>query len=122
MKVEDINVNNILLDKKSYENILVYRILYKQFMDAKPLRIRFDKVNGLIKIYNGIRYLESSDSYNEVYYGINSGIYNAIFDRINYLTSKKSGITDNINHSFAGIRIDLYSSLPIEKALKKSFP
>ena len=29
-------------------------------MDAKPLRIRFDKVNGLIKIYKGIRYLELS--------------------------------------------------------------
>ena len=30
-------------------------------MDAKPLRIRFSNVNGLIKIYNGIRYLELSD-------------------------------------------------------------
>ena len=37
MKVEDIKVNNILLDEKSYENILVYNILYKRFMDAKPL-------------------------------------------------------------------------------------
>ena len=27
MKVEDINVYNILLDEKSYENILVYNIL-----------------------------------------------------------------------------------------------
>ena len=26
---EDINVNRILLDEKSYENILVYNILYK---------------------------------------------------------------------------------------------
>ena len=50
-------------------------------MDAKPLRIRLDKVNGLIKIYNGIGYLELSDSYNAVFYGINSRIYNAIFDR-----------------------------------------
>ena len=39
-------------------------------MDATPLRIRFDKVNGLIKIYNGIRYLELPDSYNEVYLGL----------------------------------------------------
>ena len=54
MKVEDIKVNNILLDKKSYEDTLVYNILCKEFMDAKPLRIRFDKVNGLIKIYNGV--------------------------------------------------------------------
>ena len=35
-------------------------------MDAEPLRIRFDKLNGLTKIYNGIKYLELSDSYNEV--------------------------------------------------------
>ena len=26
---EDININRILLDEKSYENILVYNILYK---------------------------------------------------------------------------------------------
>ena len=41
MEVEDISADRILLDKKSYENILVYNILYKKFMDAKPLRIRF---------------------------------------------------------------------------------
>ena len=62
MKVEDINVNNILLDEKLYQNISFYNILCKKFIDAKPLRIRFEKVNGLIKIYNGIRYLELSDS------------------------------------------------------------
>ena len=56
----------------------------------------FDKVNGLT-----IMELELSDSYNEVYYGINSRIYNAIFDMINYLISKKSDIADNINHDFA---------------------
>ena len=33
-------------------------------MGEKP----FNKVNGLIKIYNGIRYLELFDSYNEFYY------------------------------------------------------
>ena len=41
IKVENINVYNIFLDEKSYENIL---ILYKKFMDPKPLHIRFDKV------------------------------------------------------------------------------
>ena len=87
MKVEDINVNNILLDEKLYQNISFYNILCKKFIDAKPLRIRFEKVNGLIKIYNGIRYLELSDSQNKFHYGINSRIYNAIFDRLNYLIS-----------------------------------
>ena len=57
-------------------------------MDPKPLHIRFDKVERIIKIYDGIRYLKLSNSYNEIYYKINTRIYNAIFDRINYLTSE----------------------------------
>ena len=50
IEVEDINADGILLDKKSYKNILVYNILHKRFMDVKPLCIRFDKVDGIIKI------------------------------------------------------------------------
>ena len=57
MEVHDINVDRILLDEKSYKNILVYNVLYKKFMDAKPLRIRFNKVDDIIKLYDGIRYL-----------------------------------------------------------------
>ena len=48
MKFQDNDIDNILLD----ENILVYNILYKKFMDAKPLRIRFGKVDRIIKIYD----------------------------------------------------------------------
>ena len=44
-----LDVYNILLREKSYKNILVYNILYKKIMDAKPLRIRFDKGDGIIK-------------------------------------------------------------------------
>ena len=112
MKVEDINVYNILFDQKSYENVLVYSISYKQFMDAKPLCIRFDNVDGIMKIYNGIKYLDLSNSYR-----INSRIYNTIFDKINYLISEKNGISDSINHNFPIIRIDSYNSLLIEKML-----
>ena len=86
-------------------------------MDAKPLRNRFNKVDGIIKIYDGIRYLELSNSYNEVFYKVDSRKCNAIFDRINYLIREKSGITDSINHNFARIRIDSYNPLPIEKKL-----
>ena len=46
-----------------------------------------------------------------------SRTYNAIFDRINYLISKKSGITDSINHNFGKFRIDSNNYLPIETAL-----
>ena len=37
MEIEDINVDNILLDEKSYKNILLYNTVYKEFMDAKLL-------------------------------------------------------------------------------------
>ena len=36
---------DILLDKKSYENILVYNISYKTLTGAIPLCIRFNKVS-----------------------------------------------------------------------------
>ena len=40
-----------------------------------------------------------------------------IFNNIKYLISKKSGITNSINHNFGRIKIDSYDSLPIEKIL-----
>ena len=43
-------------------------------MGTRPLRIRFDKVNGFIKIYDGMRYLVLND-YKRC---------NAIYDRIKY--------------------------------------
>ena len=60
MKDDDINLDNTLLDEKSYKNILVCNILYKNNMDAQPLlmRIRSSKLEGITKIYGGIRYLE----------------------------------------------------------------
>ena len=36
------------MDEKSYQNILVYNISYKTLIDAKPLRIRFDKIDEFI--------------------------------------------------------------------------
>ena len=57
----DINFDNILFIKKSYKNsfetIFIYDISYKTFMNEKLLRIRFNKVNGFINIYDGTRYL-----------------------------------------------------------------
>ena len=40
-----------------------------------------------------------------------------ICDRIKYLITEKSGITDSANHNFARIRIDLYNSLPFDFSL-----
>ena len=75
----------------------------------KPLRIRFGKVDGFIKIYDGTRCLVL----------FCPEIYNVIYDRIEYLTREKSGITDKNNHNSTRIRIDSYNSLPVEK--KKIF-
>ena len=57
IKFEDFHLDNILIDKKSYENILVFNISYKTLIGAKPLRIRFNKVDGFIRVYGGTRYL-----------------------------------------------------------------
>ena len=92
---------------ETYENVLIYDISCKTFMGAKPLHIEFDELDGYIKIYDGIRYL--------VLFG--PGWYDAIYNKVRYLISKKSGSTDNINHNFPRIRIDSYNSLPLEKIL-----
>ena len=63
--------------------------------------------NGFIKTHNGIRCLVLFDY----------GWFDKICDRIKYLISEKSGITDSINHNFGKIRIDSDNSLPIEKIL-----
>ena len=42
---EDFDFDKILLDGKSYKNILVYDISYKALTDANPLHFRFDKVD-----------------------------------------------------------------------------
>ena len=50
IKTEDFNLDNILIDEKSYKNLSVYNILYKTLIDTKPLRIRFDKIDGFIRV------------------------------------------------------------------------
>ena len=82
-KIEDLDLDNILIDEKSYENILVYNISYKTLIDAKPLRIRFDKIDGFIRVYEATRYL--------VLFG--SKKYDFIYNMIRYLISVKSGAT-----------------------------
>ena len=57
IKTEDFGFDNILLDEKPYENILVYNISYKTLIGAKLLHIRFDKVDGFIKIFDSTEYL-----------------------------------------------------------------
>ena len=57
IKSEDFDIDNILIDEKSHEKILIYKISYQALIGSKILRIRFDKIDGFIRIYDGTRYL-----------------------------------------------------------------
>ena len=46
--VQRYHIDNILIDEKPYKNVLVYNISYKTLIDAKPLLIRFNKIDGFI--------------------------------------------------------------------------
>ena len=58
--------------------------------------IRFDKVDGLIRIYDGTRYLV-------LFAGQK---FDFIYSRITYLIEVKSGITYVIYHNYKKIKID----------------
>ena len=77
-------------------------------MVPKPLHIRFDKIDGFIRV-------RGDEFRNLVLYDYR--LFDKICDKVKYLISGKSDITDSINHNFGEIRIDSYNSLPIEKIL-----
>ena len=57
IKIEDFDIDNILMDEKSYENILVYNVLSKRLIDANPLHIRSDEIDRFTRVYDGTIYL-----------------------------------------------------------------
>ena len=56
---------------------------------CKIIAIRFDKVDGFIRVHDGATYIESFDPEED----------DAIFDRIRCLTTQKSGIAYAIFHN-----------------------
>ena len=56
IKLENLD-SDILLEKKPYKNVLIYDISDKALIRAKPLRIRLNKVDRFIRIYDRTRYL-----------------------------------------------------------------
>ena len=95
------------MDEKSYENIFIYGILYKTLIGKKPLHIMFVKEDGFIRDYDGTKYLLLFDLEK----------YNAIYDRIRYLTRLKSSITYVFPHNYVKIKIDSDNDLPLEETL-----
>ena len=104
----DTKFSDTLLDEKVYENISVYDISYKTSTGPKPLRIRFNKIDGFVRV--------RGDEFKHLVL-FEHGLFDKICDQIKYLISEKSDITDIINHNFGRIRIDSYNSLFIEKIL-----
>ena len=90
IKIEEFNFDHILLDKKSYGNILIYGISYKTLVGAKPLYIRFDKLDEFVRVYDGTRYL--------VLFGGKK--YDFTYNRFRYLMEVKCGITFVISHNY----------------------
>ena len=54
--------------------VLIYNISHKNLVAAKTFRIRFDKIDGFIRVYDGTRYLVlfGSEKYDFIYYKIAS--------------------------------------------------
>ena len=106
IKLEYLNLDNILINEKLHENILIYNISYKNLTGSKHLQIRFYKIDEITRIYDGNRH--------STLFGTKK--YVIIYNRIRYLISLSS-ITYIFSHCFEKIKVDFYDSLPIEKTL-----
>ena len=69
------------------------------------MHIRFNNIEGFIRVYDGTRYL--------VLFGGEK--YYFLYNRIRYLTGVKIGITYVISHNYAKIKVDSFDSLPLEQ-------
>ena len=106
IKIEDFDFGNILLDEKSYENILIYAVLHKTLICPKPLHIMFDKVDGFTRDYDGTKHFVLFNLEKHVIYG-----------RIRYLICLTSGFIFTFSHIYAEIKIDSDDGLPLEETL-----
>ena len=95
------------MDEKSHANILINNISYKTLIDSKPLRIRFDEIDGFIKIYDRTRYLTL----------LGSKMYDTISNRVRYFISLKSCTTYGFSHYFGKIKVDSFDYLPKKRRL-----
>ena len=95
-KFDDFDTNNILIDEKSNENILVHNISYKTLIGSKPLWIKLNKIHGYIGVYDRSRYL--------VLFGGEK--YDFIYNRIRCLIRVKSVLTYVIPNNYLRIKVD----------------
>ena len=75
IKVEDLDLDNVLIDEKSHENILIYDISYKTQLIQNLSILDLIKQMDLLELNDGTRYLTL----------LRSEKYEAIYNRIRYL-------------------------------------
>ena len=97
---------------KNQKNILIYNVGYKTLYIAKLVRIIFDKVDGYIRAkknkidYDGTKHLGLFHSDEKT---------NRIFQRMRYLITLKSNISDVYSHKYTKVTVNLDDDLPLEK-------
>ena len=80
---------------------------YKNVFGAKPLRIRFNKTHGFIRVHDGARYL--------VLFDLEKCL--VIFNRIRSLIGVINGITYVFFSQLTRTKVNSYDSLLLEKTL-----
>ena len=83
---------------------MIYNLSYKTLIGRKPLCIRFDKIDGIIRIYDGTRYLVLFDPEK----------YGSIYSRIRYFIRLKNSV---FSHYYAKFKVGSYDAFPIKKTL-----
>ena len=86
---------------------MVCDISWKRLIGAKLLRIRNDKVDGFIRVYDGTIF--------SVLFGGEK--YDFISNSFTYPKKKKNGIAYVISHNYAIIKVDSYELLPLQESL-----
>ena len=99
------DLDNVLVDEKSNENILFYNISYKSLIAVEPLHIKFNKIDGFNRVYDGTSL---------ALFGREK--FDFIYNRIRYLIGRKSGITSVFLKIIPKL-VDSYDFLPLEKSM-----
>ena len=84
---------------------MICDISYEILIGSKLLRIRLDKIDGIIRTYDGTRHLTL----------FSAKKYDAISNRVRYLIILKSRMAYIFSHYFVKIKVDSCDSLHIEK-------
>ena len=77
--------------------------MYKTLIGAEPWCVMFDKADGFLRDYGGIKYLAL----------FGSAKYNSIFNRIKFLIRLKTKISYTVYHYYAKIKIVLDDDIPL---------